>query len=164
MLLRQLQRTNRFKVSEDSLKFLGQDTVLLAFVKVNDKSLALQSNIIVGKPDQILPQVTIDEQTAFVLMTHNYNYDIDLLGNLLSTNAPYIGTLGPKKKLIRMLDELGLNTEENQSRIHGPIGLDIGSETAEEIAISIVAEIKAVLTSASAGKLNEKNLPIHFIR
>lgn len=122
------------------------------------------NSIIVGKPDQILPQVTIDEQTAFVLMTHNYNYDIDLLGNLLSTNAPYIGTLGPKKKLIRMLDELGLNTEENQSRIHGPIGLDIGSETAEEIAISIVAEIKAVLTSASAGKLNEKNLPIHFIR
>lgn len=119
------------------------------------------NQILVTKPDQLLPQVEIDENTAFVLMTHNYNYDLALLNLLLPTHAPYIGTLGPKKKLIRMLDELNLNTAENQSRVHGPIGLDIGAETAEEIAISIVAEIKAVLSGASAGQLKKKDAPIH---
>ncbi|GGE45161.1 XdhC/CoxI family protein [Pedobacter psychrotolerans] len=119
------------------------------------------NQILVAKPGQLLQQITIDENTAFVLMTHNYNYDLKLLDLLLPTNAPYIGSLGPKKKLIRMLDELNLNTDQNQSRVHGPIGLDIGAETAEEIAISIVAEIKAVLSGATAGRLKEKIAPIH---
>ena len=116
--------------------------------------------VLVAKPEQLLPQIEIDGQTAFVLMTHNYNYDLALLKLLLETNAPYIGTLGPKKKLIRMLEEL--NKVEEEFRVHGPIGLDIGAETAEEIAISIIAEIKAVLTGASAGMLKEKKSPIHI--
>ena len=120
------------------------------------------NKILLAKPAQLLPQVVIDEKTAFVLMTHNYNYDLDLLRLLLPTQAPYIGTLGPKSKLIRMLDELGENTVENQRRIHGPIGLDIAAETADEIAISIVAEIKAVLSGAGGGQLKEKKQPIHF--
>jgi len=117
--------------------------------------------VLVAKPEQVLSQVNIDQQTAFVLMTHNYNYDLALLNLLLETNAAYIGSLGPKKKLIRMLDELNCNTEENELRVHGPVGLDIGAETAEEIAISIVAEIKAVFTNGSTGSLKEKTDPIH---
>jgi xanthine dehydrogenase accessory factor len=119
------------------------------------------ARILVSKPENILGQIDIDEQTAFVLMTHNYNYDLELLKYLLDTNAPYIGTLGPKKKLVRMLDELDLATPENETRVHGPIGLDIGAETAEEIAISILAEIKSVFTGASATFLKEKKKPIH---
>lgn len=119
------------------------------------------TRILVSKPDKVLNQIDIDEQTAFVLMTHNYNYDLELLKYLLDTNAPYIGTLGPKKKLIRMLEELNLATPENENRVHGPIGLDIGAETAEEIAISILAEIKSVFTGASAIFLKEKKKPIH---
>ena len=61
-----------------------------------------------------------------------------------------------------MLDELGENTVENQRRIHGPIGLDIAAETADEIAISIVAEIKAVLSGGGGGQLKEKKQPIHY--
>ena len=118
--------------------------------------------ILIAKPAQLLPQVEMDEQTAFVLMTHNYNYDMEMLRLLLPTQATYIGTLGPKSKLIRMLDELGVNTAENQRRIHGPIGLDIAAETADEIAISIVAEIKAVLCGAAGGQLKEKKQKIHF--
>jgi len=117
--------------------------------------------ILVAKPDFVLPEINIDEQTAFVLMTHNYNYDTALLSHLLDTPAPYIGTLGPKKKLIRMLDELNSNTESNRSRIHGPIGLDIGAETAEEIAISIIAEIKAVFSGATGAQLKGKKNSIH---
>jgi xanthine dehydrogenase accessory factor len=61
-----------------------------------------------------------------------------------------------------MLDELQMNTEENQMRVHGPIGLDIGAETAEEIAISIIAEITAVFAGASGKSLKEKTGPIHI--
>lgn len=102
-----------------------------------------------------------DARTAFVLMTHNYNYDVALLGRLLATNTPYIGSLGPKKKLLKMLDELGLNTEPNRQRVHGPVGLDIGAETAAEIAVSIVAEIKAFFSGAAKEPLKNKILPIH---
>ncbi|RZK15660.1 MAG: XdhC/CoxI family protein, partial [Pedobacter sp.] len=116
--------------------------------------------VLVAKPEALLAQVEIDNQTAFVLMTHNYNYDIALLSLLLKTDAPYIGTLGPKKKLIRMLEEI--NETEKENRVHGPVGLDIGAETAEEIAVSIIAEIKATFAGASAGMLKEKKNPIHF--
>jgi len=115
--------------------------------------------VLITKPEQLLQKLELDEKTAFVLMTHNYNYDLSLLNLLLATNAPYIGTLGPKKKLIRMLEEL--NKTGDEGRIHGPVGLDIGAETAEEIAISIIAEIKTVLSGASAGMLTEKKTPIH---
>jgi len=119
------------------------------------------SKILVSKPENVLAQMNIDEQTAFVLMTHNYIYDLELLKYLLDTDTPYIGTLGPRKKLLRMLEELELATPENETRVHGPIGLDIGAETAEEIAISILAEIKSVFTGASASFLKEKKNPIH---
>lgn len=122
------------------------------------------TKVLVSKPENVLAQIQIDEQTAFVLMTHNYNYDLELLKSLLETNAPYIGTLGPKKKLLRMLDELDLATRINQARVYGPIGLDIGAETAEEIAISILAEIKSVFAGASAIFLKDKNKPIHVYK
>ncbi|WP_316767085.1 XdhC family protein [Pedobacter frigiditerrae] len=119
------------------------------------------NRVLIAKPNDLMNKVEIDGQTAFALMTHNYNYDTELLNLLLHTNAPYIGTLGPKKKLVRMLDELNLNTEENQHRVHGPIGLDIGAETAEEIAISIIAEIKAFFAGAGATSLKNKKNSIH---
>ncbi|MES2830032.1 MAG: XdhC family protein [Bacteroidota bacterium] len=119
------------------------------------------NHILLRKPENILLGLEIDRYTAFVLMTHNYNYDLALLKALLKTNAAYIGTLGPKKKLIRMLEELGLLTEENLARIYGPIGLDIGAETAEDIAVSIIAEVKAVFSGASAKFLKDKQSPIH---
>ncbi|KLT64330.1 XdhC family protein [Pedobacter sp. BMA] len=115
--------------------------------------------VLVAKPEQLIPLIEINGQTAFVLMTHNYNYDTALLNLLLETKAPYIGTLGPKKKLVRMLEELGKSAQE--ARINGPIGLDIGAETAEEIAVSVIAEIKALFAGASAGMLKEKKQPIH---
>lgn len=115
--------------------------------------------VMVAKPEQVLQNIQVDVQTAFVLMTHNYNYDIVLLNLLLTTQPAYIGTLGPRNKLIRMLDEL--NQSEQQFRVNGPIGLDIGAETAEEIAVSIIAEIKTILSGASAEMLKRKQSPIH---
>jgi xanthine dehydrogenase accessory factor len=122
-------------------------------------------NLCVLKASEFLQAVTIDEHTAVVLMTHNYNYDVNVLEQVIQVNCKYIGMLGPKKKLDRMLLELtekGIKTEaETIHRIYGPVGLDIGAETSEEIAISIVAEIKAVFTKRNGASLRERNTGIH---
>jgi xanthine dehydrogenase accessory factor len=68
----------------------------------------------------------------------------------LQVDPVYVGILGPKKKFERMIGDLGADeitiTTEQLQYIHTPIGLDIGAETSEEIAVSIIAEIKAVLS------------------
>ncbi len=121
--------------------------------------------VVVAKAEEVLGRVSADPQTVFLLMTHNYNYDLALLKELLSRDFFYAGVLGPRKKLDRMLGELreqGVNASERQlAAIHGPVGLDIGAETAEEIAISIVAEIKAALSGRSGMSLKEKQSSIH---
>jgi xanthine/CO dehydrogenase XdhC/CoxF family maturation factor len=121
--------------------------------------------VLVSKPEEVLKRVTIDEQTVFVLMTHNYNYDMAMLKELVSRNVIYIGLLGPVKKLNRILDELketGLTlTEQQLSTIHGPVGLDIGAETSEEIALAIIAEIKAVLSGRKGNLLKDRPEVIH---
>lgn len=117
--------------------------------------------ILVAKADALLNEIEIDDRTAIVLMSHNYNYDLALLDGLLKIKTPYIGILGPKKKLLRMFDELQIEKNRNLDHVHGPVGLDIGAETAEEIAISIVSEIKAVFAERSGKTLKDKNAPIH---
>jgi len=107
--------------------------------------------LMITRPEKVLSQIEIDDQTVFVLITHNYNYDLAMLRQLVQKDITYIGLLGPKKKLERMLDELGQEgihlTEKQLSAIYSPVGLDIGAESPEEIALSILSEIKAVLTN-----------------
>jgi xanthine/CO dehydrogenase XdhC/CoxF family maturation factor len=121
--------------------------------------------VLVSKPEKVLDQITIDDQTVFVLMTHNYNYDLAMLKALLQRNVFYIGILGPKKKLERMLNELkdeGIELNEKQlSSVYGPVGLEIGAETAEEIALSIIAEIKAVFAGKKGTFLRDSKDFIH---
>lgn len=123
-------------------------------------------HIITGKPAAVIEQIQPGAQTAFVLMTHNYNYDKALLQLLLGQPCGYIGVLGPAKKLERMLNELAAETgitidDAMRANIYGPTGLDIGAETAEEIALSIMAEIKMVLAGKAGLSLREKKGPIH---
>ena len=121
--------------------------------------------LIVGKPSEAKKMVTIDKRTVFVLMTHNYNYDLEMLGLLLHEPCRYIGCLGPRKRLERMLAELKekgfVLTEDQRNRIYGPIGLDIGAEAAEEIALSVLAEIKTVLEERSGMLLRDRTDVIH---
>jgi xanthine dehydrogenase accessory factor len=120
----------------------------------------LVKRILIAKPDQALEQLEIDSRTVIVLMTHNYNYDMAMLRQLLALNLTYVAALGPKKRLTRILDELSeegteITTQQLKS-IYGPAGLDIGSETSDEIALSILAEMQAVLKQRNGASLRDK--------
>jgi xanthine dehydrogenase accessory factor len=103
--------------------------------------------------------------TACVLMSHNYEYDRDVLKKIIQTESPYIGILGPRKRFDKMLEEFKRDrfelTDEQMQRIHSPIGLDIGAEAPDEIALAIVAEIQSKFANRSGGFLKERNGPIH---
>jgi xanthine/CO dehydrogenase XdhC/CoxF family maturation factor len=122
-------------------------------------------NIILSKAEKVADSVSWDKRTVVVLMTHNYSYDLTVLKQLMTTQVSYLGVLGPKKKMMKMLDALQKEgiplLEKDISRIFGPIGLDIGAEAPEEIALSVVAEIKAVLEDKPGTFLRDKSGPIH---
>jgi xanthine/CO dehydrogenase XdhC/CoxF family maturation factor len=98
-------------------------------------------------------------------MSHNYEYDRDVLRKIVKTNTPFIGILGPRKRFDKMLEEFnaeGLQlSPEDFHRIHSPIGLDIGAEAPDEIAIAIIAEIQSKFANRSGGFLKYRNGPIH---
>lgn len=121
--------------------------------------------ILVSKPDELFDKIPTDNRTAAILMTHNYNYDLAMLKRLITSEVPYIGILGPRKRTDRMLDELkqaGFElTGEQIKHIYGPVGLDVGAESAEEIALSVAAEIKKAFSGRPGNSLREKEEPIH---
>jgi len=121
--------------------------------------------VLVSKPAAVLEKISIDNRTCFILMTHNYNYDLQMMQALIEMDIKYIGLLGPKKKLEKLLNELKQNgtilTAEKLSKIYGPTGLDIGATTPEEIATSIIAEIQAVFNGKQGQMLKLKKSQIH---
>jgi xanthine dehydrogenase accessory factor len=116
--------------------------------------------VVLCRPDEVGAHVTLSESTVAVLMTHNYLEDLEVLRTLVASPARYVGCLGPGRRTERLLGELGL---EASGRIYGPVGLDIGAETPEEIALSIVAEIRAVLAGRDGGSLRDREGAIHGV-
>lgn len=107
----------------------------------------------------------IDNQTAIVLMTHNFANDLRYLVALKDTNPNYIGVLGPTKRredLLIQFIEYCPNIEDGfLDKIHGPAGLNIGSETPQEIAVSIISEILCVIRQEEPISLSKKTGRIH---
>lgn len=103
-------------------------------------------------------EVRIKPHTYVIVMNHHIERDRETLKFVIPSAAPYIGVLGPRKRRNRMMEAIqedGIEfTEEQLERMHSPIGLDIGSESPEEIAISIVAEIIAVQKGHEGGFLD----------
>lgn len=148
-------------------EILGWDIRIVDGRKTHAKQdrFASACQVVVSKPETVLEQIKIDSRTCFILMTHNFLYDLEMLRALIQTPIPYIGVLGPKKKLTKLLQQIkeeGVEISEDAlSRIYGPIGLDIGAETSEEIAASIIAEIQAVINNRKGGMLKWKKETIH---
>jgi xanthine/CO dehydrogenase XdhC/CoxF family maturation factor len=100
---------------------------------------------------------------AAVVMTHRYPEDVKLLRMLADSPVRYIGVLGPRHRTDRLLKAAEIEpTVELAQRLHAPIGLDLGAETPEQIALAILAEATAVLHGYAGGKLRDKGGAIHL--
>jgi len=117
------------------------------------------------EPGDVAKAARIDERSFVVVMTHNFLKDEAYLASILTTDAPYVAMLGPAARTQRLFMDLAEEgvavPEEARARIHGPAGLDLGSEGPEEIAGAIVAEIVAVRHGRTGGFLRERPGPIH---
>lgn len=112
-------------------------------------------------PEHVKDRVDLKAFDAAVVMTHNFLHDLALLSAILPSGIPYVGLLGPKQRGDELLAQIADVSQEDRARLHSPIGLDLGGETPEEIALSIIAEIQSVLNRRSASSLREKDAPIH---
>lgn len=134
------------------------DELERSFPEAND-------HVFLMNPEEIHDHVTFDARTPVVVMNHNYVRDKTLIHQLLTVPVPYIGALGPRHRTERITDELRSEdatlTDADFDVLHGPVGLDIGTETPQEIALAIVAEVQAVLSGRSAQKLRERDGTIH---
>jgi len=120
---------------------------------------------IVGPADELVAQVSPAPGSLAVVMTHHYRHDLPLLQGLLPLPLAYLGLLGPRRrseKILADISDTGLVvTPAMRSRLHAPVGLDIGANVPEEVALSIIAEMKAALMGRNARPLRDRELPIH---
>lgn len=119
--------------------------------------------LLIGRGDYAHP--AIPEEAHVVVMTHNYVLDAMLVKALLPTQIPYLGVLGPRRRMERILKEIG---EENGrprpdewKKLHAPIGLDIGADSPQEIALSILAELTSFRNQRNGQSLKMRKEPLH---
>jgi len=120
--------------------------------------------VILCRPEEVGARVTLTESTAVVIMTHNYIHDAEVLNTLFNKPARYVGCLGPRRRTERLLSEVPYAFVVGTSflgHLHAPVGMDLGAETPSEIALSIAAEILAVLRGRSGGFLHSRRGSIH---
>lgn len=120
-------------------------------------------DVVVAWPDEFLANAPVDNRTALIVLTHDVKFDVPLLQVALRTDAGYIGAMGSRRTHANRVEELrrvGIS-DSDLARISAPIGLDIGSRTPEETAISIAAEIVAMRERRQGGRLSEGTLPVH---
>ena len=120
--------------------------------------------VVVAWPDEFLKTAEVDKRTVICVLTHDPKFDVPILVQALKTEAGYIGAMGSRRthnNRTARLKEKGV-PDEQLSRISSPVGLDIGARTPEETAVAIAAEIIALHTGHSGGRLSERSGPIHI--
>ena len=111
--------------------------------------------LIVAWPDEAMASIAVDNSTYIVILTHDPKFDLPALRSVLRKDAGYIGAIGSRKTNQNRFDDLRKEgfTEAELARVHGPIGLDLGSRGAEETALGILAEITAVRFGGSGSSM-----------
>lgn len=125
--------------------------------------LRTADELLVGSPAELAARVDECDRAVAIVMSHHYERDRNAVAMLLRTRARYIGVLGPRARTARILDELGPAALDD-SRLHAPVGLELGAETPHEIALAIISEVQAVLARAPASSLRDRVGPIHAER
>jgi xanthine/CO dehydrogenase XdhC/CoxF family maturation factor len=111
-----------------------------------------------GDKDQPLP---IDCWTAAVLMSHSYSQDLNMLQELAGSPLRYLGLLGPRRRALQMLQDSGLERELRERYFHTPMGLDIGADGPEQVALAVTAEIQAAVNGRDGSPLRNRDGSIH---
>jgi xanthine dehydrogenase accessory factor len=107
-----------------------------------------------------LDSLQIDSRTVAVVMTHSYSQDLNFLRHLAQTPLAYLGVLGPRNRSMQMLIDAGIEPGHVPA-LHGPVGLDIGADGPEQVALSIIAEIQASMNGRDGGSLRTRIGSIH---
>jgi xanthine/CO dehydrogenase XdhC/CoxF family maturation factor len=110
------------------------------------------------RPGEGSGRIPLGPHAYAVVKTHSFAHDRAWVRALLASNVPYLGLLGPRARAREILRQIGA---ESSDRVFGPVGLDLGAEGPEQIAIAIVAEILAVCSAREPWSLREKESPIH---
>src|SRR6266403_2171773 len=117
-------------------------------------------------PSELAEDFRPDAQTAAVVMTHNFGRDLLALDRVLALHLRYVGLLGPRKRhadlLARLSEYRPFDFDAGMRNLYAPAGIDIGSEAPEEIGLSIVSEVAAVLSNRRGGFLRERGRGIHI--
>jgi xanthine dehydrogenase accessory factor len=115
--------------------------------------------------EQLGHVVLLTSRTAAIVMSHSYERDLDYLDAIIATDVAYIGILGPRGRTARLLRDLAARgrpcSDSVLERIYGPIGLDVGGDGPEAIALSIVAELSAVMNGRAAAHLRDRAASVH---
>ncbi len=113
--------------------------------------------LILAWPDEAMAKIPVDNSTYVVILTHDPKFDLPALRSVLKRDAGYIGAIGSRKTNQNRFDALRKEgfTEAELARVHGPIGLDLGSRGAEETALGILAEVTAVRFGGSGSAMRE---------
>ncbi|HEV8607244.1 MAG TPA: XdhC family protein [Tepidisphaeraceae bacterium] len=124
--------------------------------------------VLVVEPDDLDRSLSIDAKTAAILMSHDYQDDLAYLDFVLRRAAWFVGLLGPARRRDRLLADLtervGAPLSPQQSaRLYAPVGLDVGAETPQEIAVSIIAGVVAARSGRPGSMLRRKVGPIHDV-
>jgi len=117
----------------------------------------------IGWPQDVMNDMELGPRDAVLVFTHDSKFDEPALVSALKTNAGYIGALGSRQTTAdreRRLRQAGVS-DADLARLHAPCGLDIGSRTAEETAVSVLAEIIAARAQRAGAPLRQTDGPIH---
>jgi xanthine/CO dehydrogenase XdhC/CoxF family maturation factor len=107
------------------------------------------------------PAPPADPWTVAVLMSHSYSQDLQALCELAPLPFPYLGILGPNKRTLQLLVDAGFEHGQTTAKLHGPMGLDIGADGPEQVALAVIAEIQASLNGRDGGALSTRDGSIH---
>ncbi|HSP79875.1 MAG TPA: XdhC family protein, partial [Myxococcaceae bacterium] len=121
--------------------------------------------VVHAHPESAAAHVPVGRHSAVVVMTHNYFVDLRLLPVLLGLDVSYVGLLGPRSRGEQLLGELAgefVPTAEQRARLYSPVGLRLGGDTPATIALSIAAEVQAVLSQGEGVHLRQHDGPIHL--
>ena len=111
---------------------------------------------ILADASSIPEKVKVSSKSYVVIMNHHLERDINVLKHILHTDARYIGILGPRSRCQKIFKALQIDDIDQYDHIFNPVGLDIGSESPQEIALSILAEIIAFRNKRAGGFLRKK--------